>query len=343
MKKYKYSPDKYLSELYSQTYRSPYEGVSGKEAIEAISQRTRARLAEIFALDKIPAKIESLRPVVVDKEDRGTYQIETLCTEICKGLNMLSYLLTPKQPSGRAVIAVCGHGYGVRQIVRKTKHGAFRRLRYWDNYQKDFAIELAMAGNTVIAPELIGFGEAKLAKDAWIPCYSNSCEKISMHLLLYGLTTASLRVYQVQRCLDILKGYGYASAGCMGISGGGLVALYSACLDERIDTAVISGYISTFYKSILNVWHCPDNYIPNLLEVGEMCDFAATLAPKKLLIEAGSKDKLFAIEGVRQAVGHISRIYKELGAEGNFVTDIFEGGHKVSGRLAFNFFNKEQP
>jgi hypothetical protein len=343
MKEFKYSPDKYLDSLYRQIYPSPYEDVSGSEECLKISEALRGRLMEILAIDKIPAQIKELKPEIVKTEDRGCFIQETISLELCEGWNTLCYLLTPKLPLGSAVIAVCGHGYGCRQIIRQGKRGGFRAVDFLGNYQKNFAIELAKRGNSVIAYEPVGFGEACKENDRFKPFFGNSCRDISLHTLMYGFTTASLRIYQAIRCADLLEAKGFKDLGCMGISGGGLVALYFACLDERIKRVVISGYINTFRDSVMSVRHCPDNYIPGILAAGEIFDFASAIAPRKLLVESGSRDRIFPRKGVQTAIEHISRIYREVGAEDNFSVDLFEGRHEISGRKSYTFFNEWKP
>ena len=123
----------------------------------------------------------------------------------------------------------------------------------------------------------------------------------------------------------------------MGISGGGLTALYASVINEKFKKTVISGYVNTFESSILSMWHCPDNYIPGILEIGEIYDFAASLAPRKLLIESGTKDKLFPIEASRKAHREIKKVYSLADSADKLQIDVFEGKHSVSGRKSFDF------
>ncbi len=317
---------------------SPYEKADGEDVLK-VGEGIKEKAREIFALHKIPFKSEELSPTVLKTEKRKTYVIKTISVRICKNWNMLCYMLIPEKSNGTGVVAVPGHGYGVRQIIRQSKNGRYRRINFIDNYQKNFAEELALRGNTVIAFEPVAFGKARLKKDSKKPFYISSCETVSMHSLMYGFTTASLRIYQAQKCIDILEKEGLKHFGIMGISGGGLVALYTSLLDNRIEKTVISGYVNTFGSSVLSMWHCPDNYIPGILEAGDMYDFASALAPRKLLLECGKKDKLFPIEASQKAVEKISKVYESLGAKENFTVDIHNGKHQVSGRLAFDFFS----
>lgn len=338
MKKNDFSPDEFFKDLYNNR-PCPYENIKDSD-ITVKSREIKEELKKVFALDNIPEKTEELTTHILREEKRKNYVIRTLSVEICKNWNMLCYLLVPEKPSLYGVVAVPGHGYGVRQIIRQGKNGKYRKINFFDNYQKNFAEELALRGNTVIAFEPVAFGKARLKKDSRKPFYISSCETVSMHSLMYGFSAASLRLYQAIRCVDILQKEGLSRFGIMGISGGGLVSLYTSLLDDRIEKTVISGYVNTFGKSVLSMWHCPDNYIPALLRVGDMYDFAAALAPKKLLVECGKKDKLFPVDASSEAIEKIAEVYEKLGVRDNFKYDVHEGKHQVSGRLSFDFFNE---
>lgn len=334
MNKPDFSPDLFFRELY-ENRPLPFEGA---EDVGRVCRDIKERVKQAFALDKIPEKIGELAPVVLHSEKRKSYKIETLSVEICRNWNMLCYLLIPEKPNGTGVVAVSGHGYGVRQIIRQSKSGKYRKINFFDNYQKNFAEELAIRGNTVIAFEPVAFGKARLKKDMHKPFYISSCETVSMHSLMYGFTTASLRIYQAIRCVDILERKGLSSIGIMGISGGGLVALYTSLIDERIEKTVVSGYVNSFGDSVFSMWHCTDNYIPALLTIGDMPDFACALAPKKLLIECGERDKLFPIKASLEAIKRIEAVYEKFGVKENFTYDIHKGKHQISGKMSFDFF-----
>ncbi len=340
MKESDYSPNGFFEGLYD-NYTSPYENAAGREETLKVSSEIKEKLKAALAIEKIPNKTEELKPEVIAGENRGGYVQHTLSVEICTGLKMLCYVLEPENPKS-GIVAFCGHGYGCRQIIRQSKSGRYRKINFIDNYQKNFAEALAKTGHLVIVPEPIGFGEARLQKDLSKPFYGSSCDTVSHHALLYGFSTASLRVYQVMRCIDILQQtYGCEKIGCMGISGGGLVSLYSACVDERIEKTCVCGYINTFRTSVLSMWHCPDNYIPGLLDIGEMFDFASAVAPRRLMMQYGRRDKLFPIEGSRLAAEKIAAVYSGVGAKLNFTPVEFDGKHEVSLPQAIEFFTQE--
>ncbi len=341
MKNSPYSPDEFMSGIYGKLRAEPYAEAKSKEAALAVGEEIREKAKKIFSTDKLGGSDYKLEKVGKPLEYKD-YTLQKYSFELCKNLKTAVYILTPKQIKSAtpAVVALCGHGYGVRHILNISKSGKKKCFRYFDNYQKNFAVELAKRGCVVAAPELFGFGEARLKKDLKKPFYISSCDELSHHLLPYGLSTASIRVLQAVACGRILldmKCVDPEGLGIMGISGGGLTALYASVIDESFSKTVISGYVNTFESSILSMWHCPDNYIPAILETGEIYDFAASLAPRKLLIESGTKDKLFPIEASKTAHEKIRKVYSLIGADDKLQIDVFEGKHSVSGRKSFDF------
>lgn len=345
MKKSPYSPDKFMSELYGKLRNEPYKNALNAEDVLAISKEIKNKAREIFSVEKIcnlNQKTELIR--VGDALDYPDYTLQKYSLRVCDGLITAVYMLTPKKLSKKSagVVALCGHGYGVRQILNISKNGNKKHFRYIDNYQKSFAVELVKRGCVVIAPELFGFGEAQLTKDLLKPFYISSCDELSHHLLPYGLTTASVRIAQALMCAKVLREtdtVDSSKVSVMGISGGGLTALYTSVLDEKIYKTVICGYVNTFRDSILSMWHCPDNYIPGILEAGEIYDFASALAPKELFIESGKRDRLFPIGASEAAHKNIRRIYELAGAKDKLHIDVFDGNHSVCGRKSFDWLS----
>lgn len=343
MKKTPYSPDEFMAGLYGRFKAEPYRDATTQPEVAKVSEDIKQKAKEIFALHKIAdfsGKVQLTK--VGEPLIYPDYTLQKYSMKICDGLSSAVYLLTPKSLKEKAngVVTLCGHGYGVRHILNISKKGKKKHLNYIDNYQKNFAVELVKRGCVVMAPELFGFGEARLSHDLWKPFYISSCDELSHHLLPYGLTTASLRIIQALMCAKALREMNNVNSdkvSLMGISGGGLTALYASVLDNCIYKTVVCGYINTFKDSILSMWHCPDNYIPHILEVGEIYDFASALAPKKLFIESGEKDKLFPIDASKLAHEKIRQVYSLMGAEDNLQIDIFNGKHSVCGRKSFDY------
>ena len=124
--------------------------------------------------------------------------------------------------------------------------------------------------------------------------------------------------------------------GVMGISGGGMHAFFSACLDLRIKAAVISGYFCDWRHSILAINHCTCNFVPGLLKLGELSDLAGIIAPRPLLVENGDEDEIFPIDAVKATVKKATRTWKAFGTK-PIETDFFHGGHRIHGEKGYPF------
>ena len=157
---------------------------------------------------------------------------------------------------------------------------------------------------------------------------------------MLGGSVAGLRVWDGVRAVDYLasmKNADVSRLGVMGISGGGMHAFFSACLDTRIKAAVISGYFCDWRDSILAINHCICNFVPGILKLGELSDLAGLIAPRPLLVESGTRDDIFPIEAVKRAVRKTRRAWEVFGAVKDLQTDYFEGTHQVGGGNAYAF------
>ena len=251
-----------------------------------------------------------------------------------------AYVLEPTGgPALRAgVVAVHGHGYGSRELVGLGPDGAERGE---PTYQKDFGLALVRRGFVVVCPELLGFGDRRLAEDrACADPEQSSCQRIAMNLLLCGRTMAGMRLWDVLRSVDYLQArpdVDGARIGAMGISGGGTITTLATALDQRIRAAVVSGYANSFHDSIMAMHHCVDNYLPGILGLGEMEDILGLIAPRPLLLESGTSDDIFPVAAARRTYARLQRAYALVGDAGDVRHDVFEGDHQISGAQAYDF------
>jgi len=254
------------------------------------------------------------------------------------------YILLPKRLPRPlpVVIALHGHGYGVKSIVGIQKDGSERDAP--EGYQKDFAIALCRRGFAVAAPEISCFGERKtdfsyLDKELGQGA-PNTCKHTAALASHLGGSAIGLRVLDTKRLIDYLqsrKDMDTSRLGMMGISGGGMITFFTTALDKRVKACVISGYFCTFRDSVLAMPHCQCNYIPGLSQFGEMSDIVGLIAPRPMLVEAGSLDPIFPIKSVKKSVLRARKVYKLFGAETHLETDYFEGKHQISGKRAYDF------
>jgi dienelactone hydrolase len=288
-----------------------------------------------------------LRPKLLERKDKKDYVREKYLLRTSPHTVQPVYLLLPKRRPRPlpVVVAFHGHGYGVKDMVGLWEDGSERDTP--DGYHKDFGVALCRMGFAVAAPEIACFGERQndygyLGKimGAPVPTSCHHTATLAFHL---GLSVLGLRVLEARRLVDYLSGrkeLDLTRLGAMGISGGGMHTFFSTCLDERIRACVVSGYYSSFRESILGMHHCPCNFVPGMWRFGEMHDLAGLLAPRPLLVEAGSKDPIFPIATVQRGVARARKVYAVFGAEAQVRTDYFEGRHQVNGARAYGFLQE---
>ena len=158
--------------------------------------------------------------------------------------------------------------------------------------------------------------------------------------MLVGQTMIAWRVRDVMRTLDYIatrQELDSARAGCMGISGGGTVTVFSTALEPRIRAALVSGYLNTFRDSIGSLAHCIDNYVPGILNWAEMSDIAGLIAPRPLFVESGDKDNIFPIGASVDSANEVRKIYDVFGVRDRCEQEVFAGEHSFWGKRGIPF------
>jgi len=320
-----------------------FKGQSRAEA-ESWQQELRGTVTQVLGKKRVGANDFDVHIIETVKEQG--YTRELLVIQTHPGEYMPVYVLIPEAviPPYRPVIALHGHEiWGAEGIVG---------LKASDEQppQSDYARQLVLHGYLVFAPFLRGFAQRLEASS---PPYErlsleeqrmkNSCKEVSLNLLLAGKTLLGLRVWDIMRLIDYIRTRPEPmteTLGCVGLSGGGTITLFTTALDSRITCAVVSGYFNSFRASIMSIDHCPCNYVPGILQYAEMVDIAELIAPRPLLVEAGERDPIFPVDATRQAHDELRPIYTMFGAEQKLDADIFDGEHRWSGTKAYDWLEK---
>lgn len=339
--------DTYFERLYDENqpqYAMPKLPQSGKEA-ETVWQNWHASWTQALKSDLggFPVQYGALNARVIREIERPEFRQQLVSFAGEDGMEIYAYLLIPHelQKPAPAVIAVAGHGAGMTEITGLTPEHEPRKLG--EGYQKDFAAMLCLKGFVVLAPEMLGFGMRRFEADRQVGASQSSCFRMSMNLLMMGKSMAGVRVRDVMRSIDYLQSLSFVDPqriGSIGISGGGTTLMYTAALDTRLKANVISGAACTYRDSILKIFHCSDNFVPQVYRHGEMCDVLGLCVPRALLLEAGRDDDIFPLCGVMSCYEALQKAYGQWHEQEKLELDVFEGGHQIHGGRSYEFLQK---
>jgi len=161
-----------------------------------------------------------------------------------------------------------------------------------------YALHLAKAGCRVLVPALISRTitprGAQLSHREFL--YRSAFE-LGRHILGY-------EIQKVLAAVDWLetRHSGEATIGVVGYGEGGLVALYSAALDPRIDGALVSGCFSSMHQT----WQEPiDRNVFGLLQRFGGAELCCLVWPRALVIETAPVPKVCIPAGLGGAPGAI--------------------------------------
>jgi dienelactone hydrolase len=337
-----FDPVAFTLGLYAEAPRQLRFRARSRAAAEAWQKNLRLKLTELIG--GFPAERRPLEPMTLETRTLQGYVREKLVFNSRPGLSVLAYVLVPdsvRRPMP-AVICLPGHGRGVDDIVGIDEEGRARANKA--GYQHDFAIQVVEAGVAAVAIEPLAFGCRRDPINARRGLSANACQPTAGGALLVGQTMIGWRVWDVMRTLDYIatrKEFDSARVGCMGISGGGTVTLFSAALEPRISAAMVSGYLNTFRDSIGSLSHCIDNYVPGILNWAEMHDVAGLIAPRPLFVESGEKDNIFPIKASLESFKNVHEIYGVFGAANRVEHEVFPDEHSFWGRRGIPFLVRQ--
>ena len=219
-----------------------------------------------------------------------------------------------------AVVCVSGHGRGLPDILGIADDGSQRAQRNV-GYAKEYALQCVEHGYATLAVEQLAFGTRRDDAARRAGAGTESCRPAACAALLLGQTMAGWRVWDAMRSIDYLgtrPEVDSTRVATLGASGGGTTSLLTAACDQRVKAAVVSAYFNTFRGSIVSISHCPDNYVPGMLQDMEMYDLSGLVAPRALFVESGRNDRIFPIAGYERAVAKAREIYRVYGAADRF-------------------------
>ena len=318
-------------------------------ASELAAHQTVARpiLSSLLGLDVIAQSAGSHVPQCsVQKTESFERYTRSLCTiETEPRFTLPFHLLIPTTTSGPFPIAVVPHGHdrvGMDTAAGIPHNDAHRKTI--ETEDRNVAVQAVEQGYLSIAPATRGQSHFGIP-DIGGRHGKRDCRSQFMHAILAGRTGIGERVWDMMRLIDwavARKDTDPSRILVMGNSGGGVVTIYTAAVDQRVTCAVPSCSFVSLASRTGFIHHCDCNAVPGIARFGEIWDICALIAPRHLCAVNGRQDKLFPVDEVQRAVDALRPIYVAAGAPERFEHHFGPSGHRFYADLHWPFILRAQ-
>lgn len=309
--------------------------------------RATATSKVLDALAYRPTRVD-LRPEVVERVQLDDHIRERVLFTTAANVRVPGYVLIPRNLRRPApgIVDLHSHGgiylFGKEKVIDFGRNHPAMTAYHERNYDgRPTATALVRRGYVVIVIDAFYFGERRTILDAdlkagWersrytmddvqrlnLQC-RNKETTLAKSLTLAGTTWAGLVAWDDQRTVDYLASRPEVDAkriGCLGISMGGYRSMYLAALDERIRAGCVVGFMSTVRPMLRQHidTHSWVHFLPDLHRAFDWPDVAALAAPRALLVQQCSRDRLFPLQGMQASIEKIAAVYAKAGHKDRF-------------------------
>lgn len=274
---------------------------------------------------------------LIESTDMGDHTRQLLVINVTELTRLPAYLLVPGDRTadtpGPGLVVTHGHGFfGIDSMTGATA------LTTTDARSRAYALDAVRAGYVVMCPAWWGWA----GRDGHTGAVGrrDKCNVIQMAASMHGFNVLDLRIQDGQAALDVLLArpdVDPEKIGCLGNSYGGRTAMWLSVFDPRIRCTVASGCANQFVERSNHLKSCAIQCPPGLLQLGDVAEVMALVAPRPLQIMAGTNDHLLN-RADREHIHTVCRqVYRGLGAEDNLELALHEGGHRLVWSLAEPF------
>ena len=302
----------------------------------------RAELEETLGITRISKELKDFKPsaVQIDNEDLGTYTRERWEIWTEPDVLLPIVILRSKNIQGKTGLMITPHGH--------SKNTELYAGVYWndddrslaEDGERNIAVQAVQEGFLAVAPTARAFGKTRTKADLASNATS-SCHDYMLHDLLVGRTPVGDRVWDIMKIIDwtlATQPVDPDKIVVSGHSGGGTATLYAGAVDTRIAVCMPSGAFSSYEKSIGTIKHCECNYLPGIMNLGNMGDIAGLVAGRNLCIIQGKTDGIFPIDGAREEFAKTEEIFKAA-RKGACALAEGDGGHRYYKDPAWKFIH----
>lgn len=287
----------------------------------------KEKFLELIGYNRVKSNASDLNFEIEKETQKDGYKQIRFTIESEKNCIVPVYVLIPDTGKTKYPVAITmqGHSSGFHNSIGEPKN---EKENDYALGRGQFAVQAVKRGYIAVAIEQRAMGEQRPLEH--LRSMSQMCGYEAMTAIMMGRTLIAERVWDISRVIDALSNFPQCNLNDIfitGNSGGGTVSYYAACIDERIKLSAPSCAVCTYKGSILNIFHCACNYIPDAFNWFEMGDLSCMIAPRKLLVISGKDDVIFPIDEAKKAFSTIEEIFKKEGVINNCKMLVTEKDH----------------
>lgn len=318
--------------------------------------RKQARAVLLESMENIQPAPEQYDVQVVAREKREGYEVQKIMFNVSAWSRIPAYLLIP-EGKGPFPAIVMLHDHGAHFTIGKEKmvrpfdvpQSVLEDADTWAQgcYDEQYAGDyFAAHGYVVLAIDALYWGErcsegvfgAVLDKKQKQPVYDGQ-QALASNFLQMGMSWGAYINVDDMRSAKMLASLPYVDAkriGCLGFSMGAYRSwMLAAMTDVIAASASICWMNTTEYLMTLtnNQNRGGSSYsmlIPGLRRYMDYPHVASIACPKPTLFYNGTRDKLFPVEGVRDAYATMQEVWESQGVADRFESKIWEEKHFFS-------------
>ncbi len=327
--------------------------------LESWQKTTRAKLFDLLHYN--PAKVDFAVQPILRKEHDG-YTEEQFTFQSTPHTRVPATLLIPKGGKGPypGIVALHDHGgfylWGREKLnATDNEHPVLTKFKADAYGGLSIANELVKQGYAVITIDLFYWGDRRYLiaedPDSWkkrsseitdteIQSFnrrsSQNEQLMARAILTSGATWPGIMLWDDLRTVDYLASRPEVDPkrlGCVGLSVGGYRSFVLAALDSRIKAAVDVGWMTTYAaqieKHIVNTMGQTFT-IPGMYRYFDLPDLAALIAPRAVMVQMGSQDRLFPQSAIQAAFGKIGKCYRKAGSPDHQKCLLYNAPHQFN-------------
>ncbi|MBN2559923.1 MAG: dienelactone hydrolase family protein, partial [Phycisphaerae bacterium] len=321
----------------------------------------RTARAALFECLQTPPPRADFEPVVIGREDRGSYEARKIVFNVSTDCRILAYLLVPHGHGPfPAIVALHDHGaefsIGKEKVIRPfgvTPQVAKIAEQWVDRYYggRWYGDELARRGYVVFALDALFWGERGCKEGVEF----ERQQALAANLLQMGMTWSGVITWDDIRSAEFVASLPEVDPmriGAVGLSMGSHRTWMLAAASDRIATGAAICWLGTTESLMAPGNNQTKGYsaysmlVPNLRNLLDYPDTASIACPKPMIFFNGADDPLFPVQGVYDAYAILRAVWESQDCSDRLVTKIWPTGHTFNRAMqdeVFAWFDRYLP